>query len=547
MGKGPHDVCLVGDLADGECSLDLIREIAGQDGDLPIIALPRESSRKFEQQAVEAGASDCLTKDELSAPYLARVVQYVIDKQRLETQLVTLTRYDPVTDLVNRSYFRTRLQESLAHARRSGRMSAILLLNLDDFKDINDSLGTAAGDRLLKTVSQRLAICARETDTVAHLGGDEFAIIATHLSHADDAAQLARKLIEALEAPVRLNGHEVCAKASIGITVYPLDDDEPEGLLKNAELALTQTKSGRRGGYQFYDAEVNTRVRQRKELEKDLDRGLQESEFFLEFQPKVDTVSGALAGAEALLRWHHPERGLISPGEFIPVAEDTGQIVALGDWVLREVCGQIASWRDAGLPPITVAVNLSAAQFDKADLVAEVMAVIDDARIDPASLELEITESMLMDDVDLVTDRLRQFHNNGLQLSIDDFGTGYSSLAYLTQFPVHKLKIDRAFVSQLGKDASIASIAKAIITLGKNLDLVVIAEGVETSAQLGFLKRQQCEQVQGFYFSRPLPAHQFVAWHQANRGTFVRPLNGRSMPTVDRLSAPRPVAGVAAA
>lgn len=512
-----HDVCLVGDLADAACPLEFIREATRLEFEAPIIALARTGDRAFERAVREAGACDCLAKDELSASYLARIVRYVIETRRLEARLLTVARYDPVTELVNRSYFHTRLEESLAHAKRTGRMSATLLANLDNFKDINDSLGSEAGDRVLKAVSRRLIACARETDTVAYLGGDNFAIIATHLAHADDAAQLARKIIGALEEPVPLGGGEATVAASLGIAVYPMDGADPATLLKNAELALGESKTKSRGAYRFYDAEVNARVLERKALEKDLDRAMRESELFLEYQPKVDILNGEPAGAEALLRWQHPERGLIPPAEFIPLAEATGQIVEVGEWVLRQVCDQIAAWRRDGLPPITVAVNLSAVQFGRADLVTEVMDVIDGAGIDPANIELEITESMLMDDVDQVTDRLRQFHDNGLQLSIDDFGTGYSSLAYLTQFPVDKLKIDRAFVRKLGEDADIAAVAKAIITLGKNLDLVVIAEGVETSTQLGFLMAERCEQVQGFYFSRPLPARQFAVWHEANR------------------------------
>ncbi len=323
---------------------------------------------------------------------------------------------------------------------------------------------------------------------------------------------LARKLIEAFAAPFHIDGQELVTAASVGITVFPLDDKKPEQLLKNADMALYEVKSERRGTYQFYAPEMHVRAQARKKLETGLRRALERDEFRLKFQPLIAVKTGRVVSTEAVLRWPHPEWGAISPNEFIPIAESTGLIVPLGDWALRAACAQAVAWREAGLPEIPIAVNLSAIQFKRAELVDTIGGIIEETGIEPHCLVLEITESVLMDEVVAVTDLLHRLHALGVQLAIDDFGTGYSSLSYLKRFPVDNLKIDRSFLENVLDDPDDAAIVKAIITLGKTLNLRVVAEGVETAEQLALLEERDCDEIQGYFFSQPVDAGQFAAW-----------------------------------
>lgn len=511
--KGTHDICLADFRLGDRNGLELVREAATLGCTVPIILLTGQDNREIDLAAVKAGATDYLVKGEITAPLLDRAIRYAIERKKVEMQLVRFAQYDSLTGLANRSLFHTRLGDAIAHAKRTKQLVAVLLLDLDHFKNVNDSLGHPVGDMLLTQVSERLTACARETDTVARLGGDEFAVIATNMTHGDGAAALARKLIDALAAPFTLNGQEVFTATSMGITLFPLDDKEPDQLLKNADMALYQAKAEGRGRYRFYDVKMNARAQARKTLEFEMRRALERHEFCLHFQPKINTFTGDLTGVEALIRWQHPERGMVLPGEFIPVAETTGLIVPLGDWVLHTACAQSVAWQKMGLPPVPVAVNVSAIQFKGTDFIDTVTRAIDESGIDPACLELELTESTVMDETEVMTELLHRLRDLRLNVAIDDFGTGCSSFLRLKELPVNKLKIDLSFVRNVTDDPANAAITKTIITLAKNLNLGVIAEGVETAEQFAFLLQHECQEVQGYYISRPLSGDQFTVWY----------------------------------
>ncbi len=453
--------------------------------------------------------------DSSASPYgVCSISTNISDRTEIEERLSSLALYDSLTQLANRSFFLERLRNAIARAKRAEDNVFILLLDLDHFKDTNDTLGHTIGDRLLTRVAERLQATTRDSDTVARLGGDEFAIIANNTPESDGAATLACRVMGALSDPFLIEEHEVYISASIGITMYPMDGHSPEQLLKSADLALYHAKAESRGGYQFYDSELNQRTSARKMVESELRKALHRNEMLLYYQPRVDIKTGDMVGAEALVRWLHPEKGLIPPNEFISVAESSELIVPLGSWVLKTACDQHVAWLREGLPPITVAVNLSAVQFKSTSLIETVERVIEDSGIDPNYLEIEITESVIMDRIDEVMKDLHWFHDQGIKLSIDDFGTGYSSLAYLKRFPVDNLKIDRSFVRDVTEDPADAAIVNTIVTLGKNLGLEVIAEGVETAAQLEFLCLQGCTQAQGYYFCRPVPSDRLAEWYR---------------------------------
>ncbi|MEW6613729.1 MAG: EAL domain-containing protein, partial [Pseudomonadota bacterium] len=395
----------------------------------------------------------------------------------------------------------------------------VFFLDLDRFKVINEALGHQTGDRLLKAATKRLAACITADDVVARLGGDEFALIQTQVAHVDDATTLAQQLIDAFSRPFLLDGQEIHTSISIGITIYPFDDSDPDHLLKNADMAMYRAKREGRSQYHFYTADMNTQTQTRMTLEKDLRRALTRREFLLNYQPQVDLRSGRIMGMEALLRWQKPGRGMVSPAEFIPVAEDSGLILPIGEWVLREACAQNKIWQDAGLPPLRVTINISARQFgpNGGSVVDTVDQVLRETGLAPAYLELELTESLIMANPEHAAVVLHQLKEMGVGLAIDDFGTGYSSLSYLKRFPIDKLKIDRSFVRDITVDPSDAAIVNAVISLGHSLNLKVIAEGVETADQLAYLQQQACDGIQGYYFSRPLPAISFTQLLRRNK------------------------------
>jgi diguanylate cyclase (GGDEF)-like protein len=385
----------------------------------------------------------------------------------------------------------------------------VLLLNLDRFKTINDSLGYTAGDRLLQSVAQRLTSCVRESDTVARFGGDEFAILLTQIPRAQDAANVARAIKQALDQAFLFEDQEIFVSTSIGISCYPQDGRDTAGLLKTAGAALDRAKVQGGNVFQFYTAGGTTRALKQLVLESNLRPGLERAEFVVQYQPQVGVRGFQLAGMEALVRWQHPSLGLLYPSEFVPLAEESGLIISLGDWVMRTACLQNKLWQDAGLTPLTLSVNFSARQFQQASFIEDVARILKDTNLDPRWLELELTESSIMKDPEEAIEKLHELKLMGIKVAIDDFGTGYSSLNYLKRFPIDTLKIDKTFVSDVCRDPHDTAIVRAIIDLGHALDLTVIAEGVETKEQLQYLSALECDVVQGFLFSKALSASAF--------------------------------------
>ncbi|MCZ7562658.1 MAG: EAL domain-containing protein [Burkholderiales bacterium] len=435
----------------------------------------------------------------------------VTERKRYEAELERQANYDPLTGLANRSLLFDRIRQAAAHTERSGRAMAVLLLDLDRFKLINDGFGHVFGDELLRTVSGRLRGCVRRDDTVARLGGDEFVVMLTDMAREDDASNVAGKILEAVAQPVSIEGRELVVTASIGIAIFPRDGREPEALLKNADAAMYRSKEHGRNAFEFYTEEMNARAAQHLRMRHDLARALDAGEFRLFYQPIVGCRSGAITGAEALLRWQKADGAMVSPAEFIPLAEDSGLIVPIGKWALHAACAQARAWLEAGLPPVSVSVNLSPRQFRRRDLVAAIDEALAATGLAAASLGVELTEGTVMQNPDEAVAILHELAARGIGISIDDFGTGYSSLGYLKRFPVNDLKIDRSFVRDIATDRDDAAIVNATIGLAHTLDVTVIAEGVETAEQREFLIRHGCDYAQGFLFSRPAPADEFAA------------------------------------
>ena len=441
---------------------------------------------------------------------LAQVnLEFAASLEQKNKQIERIVHYDPLTNLPNRLLFLDRLDQELAHAQRDDRLVAVMLVDLDRFKQVNDSFGHPIGDQLLQAVARRLESHARAGDTVARMGGDEFGFVLTGMKRAHDAGDAAQKILDAFACdPISISDSEIFVAASIGISIYPLDGVNTTTLIKNTDAALYYAKSEGRNNFQYYAAQMNAMAWQRLTLETELRRALEREEFVLYYQPKVDLASGKIIGMEALLRWQSAERGLVAPGEFIPLLEETGLILPEGEWVLRAACKQASKWQKTGFSNLRVAVNLSALQFRQPDLSDVFLGIFRENDLDPGlgALEFELTESLLMKNVGLTTATLNKLHEVGVQFSIDDFGTGYSSLSYLKRFPIHSLKIDQSFVRDLSSSADDAAIVAAIIALGHSLGMNVIAEGVETMEQLDYLRKMKCDEMQGYLFSRPVPA-----------------------------------------
>jgi len=437
-------------------------------------------------------------------------VRDIRESKAYEARILHQATHDALTGLPNRVLFLDLLGRAMLQADREECLLAVIFLDLDGFKNINDTLGHDWGDQLLKEIAQRLNAAVRRNDVVARQGGDEFTLLLQGVQHVDDVLAVSRKILTAVSEPIHLREMEVHVSASLGITIFPMDDTDAENLLRNADTAMYRAKEVGRNGFQFFTAEMNAQAQERLAIETDLRRAIAQQEFVLHFQPQVDIPSGRIIGAEALLRWNHPEKGMIPPAKFIPVAEESGLIVPIGEWVLREACQQLRAWQLGGLPPLRIAVNLSARQFREPNLpqcIAEIMA--DCGLENHALLEVEITESLLMKNVEVACDILKQLFDMGVRISVDDFGTGYSSLSYLQRFCLHALKVDQSFVRDIATGADGAVIAGVIVDLAHKLKLSVIAEGVETLAQLEYLEQIGCDEIQGFYFSRPLPAAAF--------------------------------------
>jgi len=406
--------------------------------------------------------------------------------------------------------FKERLNQSLASSHRNNSLLAIMFLDLDRFKLINDTYGHPTGDLLLKEVSQRIQDCLREEDVVGRQGGDEFTIILENLSSNNNAAHIAEKIISAINQTLHIDGNEIFPHASIGISLYPNDGEDTSSLIKNADSAMYKAKEQGRNTYSFYTDTMQESARERLDLENKLRRGLEQEEFILYYQPRVDIRTNMILGAEALIRWQQPELGLVSPIKFIPVAEETGMILSIGEWVLEAACQQYKEWQEHGIAPQSISVNLSGRQFQDPDLVETIHNIVTNAGVSPENIELEITESFLMHDPDLSSLSILTLRRLGFHVAIDDFGTAYSSLCQLKRFPVDHLKIDRSFIRDIPADADDMAITCAIIAMGKNLNMEIIAEGVETREQMEFLKASGCFEVQGYYHSPPKSAQDFA-------------------------------------
>lgn len=563
--QSSYDVYLIDYFLGGKTGLELVEGCDPSDKPSVFIFLTGHDDRKVDIAATNAGASGYLVKADITASTLERTIRYALfmagKKEELQRETIAvkaakdiverqsemhakmatdlsatqaklrsalksaeeseqkyrnLAQHDLLTELPNRVLFMSQLERMIDHAHRSGKDMALLLLDLDRFKSINDTLGHPVGDRLLMQVAKRLTDCTRKTDTVARLGGDEFAVIVTNLQSHEDTAIVAQHIIESLTAPFEIEGHEINTSASVGIAILNEDSDAVEALLKNADAALYKAKDAGRGVYHFFDAALNNQVRTITLLKRELSEALEHHQFFLEYQPQIETSTNKVTGVEALVRWQHPTRGRVPPCDFIPTAESTGQIAAMSEWILKEACSQSVEWERMLGCSIPVAVNLSAIQFKRGRLVETIATILSGTGLPPASLTLEITETVMIHDVDEVEMQLRDLVALGVKIAIDDFGTGYSSLAHVRQLPIDQIKVDRSFVSDMLSNHRDAAVVEAVIALGRNLGVTVVAEGVETIEQMDYLRKMPSIDAQGFFIARPMLPSQCQKWLSRN-------------------------------
>lgn len=477
--------------------------------DLPFIVVSGNIGEDIAVAAMKAGAHDYIMKNSLKrlVPAIERELRdYEVrrERKRAEERLAYLAYYDPVTDLPNRSLLLDRLSQALAYGHRHEAPVAVMFLDLDRFKQINDTFGHAAGDHLLKVVAQRLTHYVRESDTVARLGGDEFVVVISEMVHAADANSIAQGILQVMADPVVIEGQELYISASIGISIYPTDGSDIPTLLKKADAALYRAKELGRNNYQSYTREMDQKAATRLELESDLRQALEKKQFRLLYQPKSDLATGRITGVEALLRWQHPEWGALAPAEFVPLLEESNMINDVGTWVLTEACKQNKAWQDEGLPPVSVSVNIAARQLQNGGLFESVTEALTHSGLDPKYLEIELTEERVSQNAEAAQQVLEKLRELGVHLSSDDFGTGSSSLSYLKRFPISSVKIDASFTQNLPHSRESSSVALAVIAMAHSLNLRVIAEGVETSDQLNFLHSHGCDEVQGQLVSEPV-------------------------------------------
>ena len=477
---------------------------------VPIIVLTGHDDQTVALSAVKTGAQDYLVKGKLDRELLLRSMQYSIERKRYQEQLEYQANYDALTGLPNRNLLNDRLRQSV-FAQRFVRSIGVVFLDIDHFKFVNDSLGHNTGDKLLQNVAERLIETVRDGDTVARLGGDEFILILNDQPGQEVIYRAMQRIMSRIAEPIDIDGQELMVTCSAGISLYPQDGPDVETLLKNADAAMYQAKEKGRNNFQFYTAEMNRQVSERLKTETSLRRALERDELVLYYQPRFNVGTGALVGCEALLRWQHPERGLLLPERFIALAEETGLIVPIGEWVLRSACDQARAWQKEGCAPIAVSVNLSMRQFRQEALANAIDDALRRSGLEPRLLEMELTESLIMHDTEVAIRILLRLREIGVDISVDDFGTGHSSLSYLTKLPISALKIDQSFVQDIKGSGRTDEglVAQTIISLARNLKLKVVGEGVETEAQFEFLKKHDCDEVQGFHLGKPMPASEF--------------------------------------
>jgi diguanylate cyclase (GGDEF)-like protein len=493
--------------ADG---LTAVSTIQGYNDSIPIVVLSGQNSEELALQVVQVGAQDYLTKGQGDGFLISRAIEYSIERKRNEQGLSYLANYDSLTGLANRLLFRERLDRALIRADRNKTLVALFIIDLDRFKNINDTLGHDAGDELLISVADRLKQCTRDGDTIARLGGDEFTIIMEDVKNFEDTVVIVDKILNQMKYPFDLFSREIYVSPSIGIAMYPLDDYEAGNLLKNADSAMYRAKEDGRNCYRFYTADMNKQLLLNLDMEAKLRRAIDNQEFVLNYQPKFDIHTQELLGAEALIRWESHDEGVISPAVFIPLAEESGLIGIITDWVIKAACKQNSLWQQEGYAPIRMAINISPKQFSQKNVARRIFNQIICSDLAPKYVELEITEGALMDDVEKSNVILKELKSRGVHISIDDFGTGYSSLSYLKKFHINTLKIDQSFVRDIMDDSDDAAIVSAIIAMAKSLRLNVIAEGVETEEQLNYLAAKGCNEAQGYLLGKPVIAEEFA-------------------------------------
>nr|ART35886.1 B338 [uncultured bacterium] len=506
-----YDVILLCADATLQGSTVALRHLQDCAADTPIVAITQNDETEFSEQMLSLGAQDCVALATLAdEDFLRRILRYAAARKAAQRQIAHLRNFDSLTGLLNRDSLRDTLQRLVAKAAAEQSLVAVLMLNLDRFKLVNETLGPSRGDKLLQEVSSRLRSCLAESDILARYNGDEFVAVSTAVGSPQETTLIAQKLLNALSRPVVIEGHEVYVTGSVGITVFPGDGEDSDVLLSNADAAVSRAKDLGRNHYQFYTLDMNAKTNRRLSLESELRRALDRGEFVLHYQPQFDLSQRRIAGFEALVRWEHPQLGLIPPNDFIPLAEETGLIAPLGEWVLGEACAQAKVWHAAGHRDLRMSVNLSSRQFFQENVLETVTRTLDKTHLPPGCLELELTESAVMQDPDEATVTLCLLSNMGIRIAIDDFGTGHSSLNHLKRFPIDCLKIDRSFVTDVTVNTEDAAIVQAIIAMAHSLKLDVVAEGVETIEQLRFLESYNCDMIQGYLVSRPLTAEQIT-------------------------------------